>query len=101
MPDYGETEELLTTRRSESIQPGHEAVYGFDERAGESEPDYFPMNELMAFAAQNDQSWIIDRPLADLQSEMALIQVRLPEQSVAESMFLHNDGDRVASELAN
>ena len=52
--DYDQTEELLTTTRNESVQVGyrlarmlgHAIVYGFDERGGEGEPDYFPLGKV-------------------------------------------------------
>ena len=52
--DYDQTEELLTTTRNESVQVGyrlarmlgHANVYGFDERGGEGEPDYFPLGKV-------------------------------------------------------
>lgn len=100
LSDFADVDQLLATRRNESVQIGyrlarqlgHDAVYGFDEQPGEDEPDYFPMQPMMEFAAANDQSWIVEEILSDVRAQMAELQGDMAEQSVAETLMYHNNG---------
>jgi hypothetical protein len=104
LPDYAQTDALLATERSESVQIGfrlarqlgHEAVYGHDERGGEGEPDYFPMGEVQAFAEANEMMDELAAMFAEVGSMTTEQQEQLARQSIAESLFAHNDGAALA-----
>lgn len=106
LEDYAQTDELLTTDRNESIQIGyrlarmlgHSAVYGFDERSGEGEPDYFPMGRVQAFAQENGGIEQLNDMFGKVQARVAEEQAKLPVQSVAESLIFHNRRDLVDAE---
>lgn len=106
LDDYTEVEELLGTRRNESIQIGyriahllgHDAVYGFDEQPSAEEPNYFPMGEVQKFAAANGQMPLIEGLIASVQARVAEEERKQAEQSIAESLIPHNDPDLVDSE---
>lgn len=99
LESYAEVEELLTTSRNESFQIGfrladmlgHDAVYGIDERGGEGEPDYFPMGSVQAFAQANGQEDLLAELFAVVQQRTEEEQARLAEQTIAESLIVHND----------
>jgi hypothetical protein len=99
LESYAEVEELLTTSRNESFQIGfrladmlgHDAVYGIDERGGEGEPDYFPMGRVQAFAQANGQEDLLAELFAVVQQRTEEEQARLAEQTIAESLIVHND----------
>lgn len=101
--DYAKTDELLATDRNESIQlgyrlakrMGHSAVYGYDERPDEDEPDYFPMGKVQAFAQENGGMELLGSLFAEVQAMSAEEEAQLPEQSIAESLLKHNDTVRV------
>ncbi|MBD2842104.1 DUF5694 domain-containing protein [Erythrobacter rubeus] len=103
---YAEYGDLVTSQRSESVQVGyrvarmlgHEAVFGYDERGGPDEPDYFPMGKVMEFAKAAGQDGLIEELLAELQETVAAEQARLPEQSIAESLIFHNREDIVGAQ---
>ncbi|KWV95253.1 DUF5694 domain-containing protein [Erythrobacter sp. AP23] len=103
MADFDRTEELLKTKRNESIQVGyrlarklgHEAVYGYDEQPGEGEPDYFPMGRVQAFASEHGGQDLLASLFAEVQAMAAEEQARLPDQTIAESLLTHNDPARV------
>jgi hypothetical protein len=105
MADFDQTEELLKTTRNESVQVGyrlarqlgHAAVYGYDEQAGEGEPDYFPMGKVQAFAAENGGEELLGSLFGEVQAMVAEEQARLPEQTIAESLVTHNDPERVSA----
>lgn len=99
LESYAEVEELLTTSRNESFQIGfrladmlgHDAVYGIDERGGEGEPDYFPMGRVQAFVQANGQEDLLAELFAVVQQRTEEEQARLAEQTIAESLIVHND----------
>ncbi|WP_421992121.1 DUF5694 domain-containing protein [Qipengyuania sp.] len=105
MADFDRTEELLKTKRNESIQVGyrlarklgHEAVYGYDEQPGEGEPDYFPMGKVQAFASEHGGQDLLACLFAEVQAMAAEEQARLPDQTIAESLLTHNDPARVGA----
>ncbi|MBX7527231.1 DUF5694 domain-containing protein [Qipengyuania vesicularis] len=105
LPDYARTEELLGTRRNESVQIGfrlarqlgHDEVFGYDEQPGEGEPDYFPMGKVQSFAAENGGMELLQSLFDELQVMAAEEQAALPTQSIAESLLQHNDPDRVGA----
>jgi hypothetical protein len=105
MADFDRTEELLKTKRNESIQVGyrlarklgHEAVYGYDEQPGEGEPDYFPMGKVQAFASEHGGQDLLASLIAEVQAMAAEEQARLPDQTIAESLLTHNDPVRVGA----
>lgn len=103
LADFAQVDELLATRRNESIQIGyrladmlgHEAVYGFDERSSGDEPDYFPMGPVMQFAAQSGQQPLLDALLAKVRAQVAQDTADLARQSIARSLVSHNDAAAV------
>ncbi|ABC63046.1 DUF5694 domain-containing protein [Erythrobacter litoralis] len=103
LANFAEVDELLATRRNESIQIGyriadmldHRAVYGIDERADADEPNYFPMGEVQAVAADTDQSDIVAGLFAVVEKRVSEEQAKLAEQSIAQSLIWHNDPDVV------
>lgn len=103
--DYGRTQELLTSVRSESVQVGyrlarqlgHEHVYGFDEMAGEGEPDYFPFGKVQTYAQENGQSDILNSLIAHARAKAGQQQADLPNMSIAQSLLIHNDPDEIAA----
>lgn len=103
LPSYADTDELLRTKRNESYQIGyrlarqlgHDAVYGYDERGSEEEPDYFPMGKVQEFAAENGFAPLLGELFASIQQKMGEEQERLPNQNIAESLVFHNDPDIV------
>ncbi|RGP40265.1 hypothetical protein BPTFM16_00547 [Altererythrobacter insulae] len=106
LEDYARTEELLQTRRSESVQVGfrlarqlgHDAVYGYDEQPSEGEPDYFPMGKVMAFAQEHGGAELIAELLAEVQATIGAEQEKLPNQSIAESLIFHNMEGEVSAQ---
>lgn len=104
LSDYPDADALLTKDRSESVQIGyrlaqklgHDAIYGYDERGGENEPDYFPFGKVQAFAGANGRMGEIAAIFAEVEAMAAEQQERLATQSIAESLFVHNDGEALA-----
>ncbi|WP_086735788.1 DUF5694 domain-containing protein [Erythrobacter colymbi] len=104
LPDFAETDTLLKTSRSESIQIGfrlarllgHHAVYGYDERGGEGEPDYFPLDKVQAFAEANGMADELAAIFAEVEAMTSEQNARLGTQSIAVSLFDHNDGKALA-----
>lgn len=100
---FADADELLKTSRSESVQVGfrlaralgHETVYGYDERGGEGEPDYFPMGKVQEFAQANGGTEILEALFAEVEAMVADEQANLPGQSIGESLLAHNDADRL------
>ena len=98
---YADADRLIATNRSESYQVGfrvarlfgHEAVYGFDERGGEGEPDYFPIDRVMESAAANGQTAGIEQAFAELQARVQAQQATMAQQSIAEALMPHNDAE--------
>lgn len=104
LPKFSEMDALLTTSRSESVQIGyrlarqlgHQAVYGYDERGGEGEPDYFPIGDVQAFAEANGMTDDLAAIFAEVEALTAKQNKELATQSIAESLFVHNDGEALA-----
>lgn len=105
LASYQNTGELLGTKRSESIQVGyrlarklgHAAVYGYDERSDEGEPDYFPMGRVQQFAQANGGTEILEELFAEVQAMADEEQAKLPTQSIAQSLLKHNDSAAVSA----
>lgn len=105
MEGYARTDELLKTSRNETVQIGyrlgrklgHEAVYGYDEQPDDTEPDYFPMGKVQAFAQANDGMDLLVGLMAEVQAESARQDAERPEQSVAQSLLVHNDTARMST----
>jgi hypothetical protein len=103
-PAFAQTDALLTTSRSESVQIGfrlarllsHEAVYGYDEQGGAEEPDYFPFGEVQAFAKANGMMDDLAAMLAQAEAMATEQEVQLATQSISESLVAHNDGEALA-----
>ncbi|MEO1048438.1 MAG: DUF5694 domain-containing protein, partial [Pseudomonadota bacterium] len=100
MEAYERTDELLNSSRNETVQIGyrlgkllgHEAVYGYDERSDDGEPDYFPMGKVQAFASENGQMPILESLISEVQAISSEQDAQRPNQSVAQTLFEHNDG---------
>ncbi|MEM1196250.1 MAG: DUF5694 domain-containing protein [Pseudomonadota bacterium] len=96
---YARTQELLATSPNETVQIGyrlarqlgHRAVYGYDERSGEGEPDYFPLGSVQEFAQKNGQMELLGSLFASVQQKVGEEQAKLASQTVAESLMVHND----------
>ncbi|WP_209348693.1 DUF5694 domain-containing protein [Pontixanthobacter sp. CEM42] len=105
MEEYARADELLATSRNETVQIGyrlgvmlgHNAVYGYDERGGDSEPDYFPMGKVQAFAQANGGMELMGSLIAEIQAVADQETAERPSQTVAQSLLQHNDTDRVSS----
>ncbi|MBC2777516.1 DUF5694 domain-containing protein [Parasphingopyxis marina] len=93
------TPAMLGERRNEIVQIGyrlahrlgHEAVYGFDERGGEGEPDYFPFDAVQSYAAAHGQREIVDGLLAYIQAEVAAMSDFQRDHSIPENLMSSND----------
>lgn len=104
LPAFASADALLKTSRNESVQIGfrlarqlgHAAVYGHDERGGEGEPDYFPIDKVQAFAEANGLMEDFAAMFAEVEAMTREQQGRLAKQSIAESLFEHNDGGKIA-----
>ncbi|MEO0464355.1 MAG: DUF5694 domain-containing protein [Pseudomonadota bacterium] len=100
MDDYAKAVELLTTSRNETVQIGyrlglmlgHDAFYGYDERGGEGEPDYFPMGKVQAFAKNSGQMAVITDLIETVKVLSARQDASRAQQTVAQSLLVHNDG---------
>jgi hypothetical protein len=105
LPDYAQTEQLLRTTRNESVQVGyrlarmldHDKVYGFDERGGEGEPDYFPMGKVQEFAQEKGGTEILASLFAEVEAMVAEEQAGLADRSIAQSLLVHNDPARLVA----
>ncbi|WP_298465775.1 DUF5694 domain-containing protein [uncultured Erythrobacter sp.] len=105
LSDYANTDELLSTDRNESIQVGyrlgkqlgHEVVYGYDEQPSEGEPNYFPLGKVQAFAEANGGTELLGKLFAEVQAMATEEQAKLAQQSIAESLIMHNDTARVST----
>jgi len=106
LADFAHITQLLATDRNESIRIGyriaqmlnHGAVYGYDERQEEGEPDYFPMGRVQSFAQENGGMELLGRLIGEAQAMVAEEQAKLPQQSVAESLLNHNREDIVGAQ---
>lgn len=103
MSNYGQTNALLKTDRNESIQIGfrlgqklgHQAVYGYDERAEEGEPNYFPMGKVQSFAQKNGDMELLNSLITEVRAMTKEEEAKLSGQSIAESLLTHNDTEKV------
>jgi len=101
--NYSRADELLEISRNETVQIGfrlarmlgHEAVYGYDERGGPREPGYFPMGKVQAFAKESGQMPLIEGLIGEVQEMTAAQDARRAGQTVAQSLYVHNDGARL------
>lgn len=102
---YANADQLLRTKRSESVQIGyrlarklgHPHVYGYDERGGEGEPDYFPLGKVQDFATENGQAQILTDLFAEVQTVVDEEARQLPSQTVAQSLLSHNREDTLGA----
>ncbi|MEM8694464.1 MAG: DUF5694 domain-containing protein [Pseudomonadota bacterium] len=94
---------MLATERNESIQigyrlasrMGHDRVFGFDERPGEGEPDYFPMGRVNAFAEANSMQEDLQRLFAIVRAENDRQQAAQATQTLAQLLMTHNDPEQI------
>lgn len=96
---YARAQDLLGTSRDETVQIGfrlalllgHEVVFGFDERAGDGEPDYFPFGKMQEFAEASGQGEIVTNLIGGLQERMKEEEAKLASQSIPRSLMKDND----------
>lgn len=103
VPDY-ETFALsdLATERNEVEQIayrlarllGHSKVYGFDERPGEGEPDYFPYDKVQAYADGHGMSGTLTGLFDAVRAEAAETERLQSSRTVAELLLRENDPGR-------
>ncbi|WP_338245372.1 DUF5694 domain-containing protein [Aurantiacibacter hainanensis] len=94
-----EAETRIAESRNESyqigyrlaLQLGHDDVYGFDERGGEGEPDYFPLNAVQTFARDNGMLARLDALFALAEEEITSRSADDGECSIAANLLDHND----------
>lgn len=99
MESYARADELLSTDRNETVQIGyrvarhldHEAVYGFDEQSSDGEPNYFPFEAVQTFAKGNGDDELLQSLIGEAQMAAQADQAAMPDRSVAETLFRHND----------
>lgn len=99
LENYTRTQELLLTDRNETVQLGfrlahllgHEAVYGFDERPRDGEPDYFPFEAVQFFAQRSGQEDLLEALVGEVKTASEIENAAMQERSVAETLFHHND----------
>jgi hypothetical protein len=86
----GFTPEQLATNRNESAQIGyrlasrlgHATVHGIDEQPGEGEPDYFPLDPLLAYAEAHGEGERLAAMSAPLQAWLAAFEAKQETMSV-------------------
>lgn len=74
-----------------ALQLGHEDVYGFDERGGEGEPDYFPVQAAQEWAEANGVMPQFGALVGRVESIIAEISADDAECSIARNLVQHND----------
>lgn len=90
---------MLDNDRNEIVQIGyrlaallgHDHVFGFDERGGEGEPDYFPFGSVTSYAEEHGQSDIIDRLFDEVRARAEAESAAQSGRSIAESLIEQND----------
>ena len=101
LENYARTEQLLLTDRSETVQLGyrlahllgHEAVYGFDERSRDGEPDYFPFEAVQSFAQRSGHEDLLEALVAEVEAASEIENAAMQDRSVTETLFYHNDAE--------
>lgn len=91
--------EELATNRNENVQIGfrlarqlgHSEVYGFDERGGEGEPDYFQFGRVQAWANANGRGRVVEDTLAFFRATVAEEGRAQANHNVAELLLRQND----------
>ncbi|MBX7541995.1 DUF5694 domain-containing protein [Qipengyuania sphaerica] len=99
LESYARTEQLLQTERNETVQLGyrlarllgHEAVYGFDERSRDGEPDYFPFEAVQSFAQRSGHGELLETLVGQVEAASEVENAAIQKRSVAETLFHHND----------
>ncbi|MEM1246872.1 MAG: DUF5694 domain-containing protein [Acidobacteriota bacterium] len=98
LDSFAQARSMLEEVRNETVQIGfrlaqrlgHSSVFGYDERATEGEPDYFPIDRVQGFAAANDQEHVLDDLMAEMTRIVAKEEKALASQSIPESLVNHN-----------
>ena len=101
LENYARTEQLLLTDRNETVQLGyrlarllgHEAVYGFDERSRDGEPDYFPFEAVQSFAQRSGHEDLLEALVGEVEAASETENAAMQDRSVAETLFYHNDAE--------
>lgn len=70
---------------------GHDDVYGFDERGDEGEPDYFPMQTVQDYAAENGMMGEFGGLLGWAQEMVGDVSADNDNCSIAHNLLVHND----------
>lgn len=89
----------LATNRNETRQIafrlanqlGHKDVYGFDERPGPGEPEYFQWKRVEEFARKNGRAGEIDENIAYFKNHVAQFEREQSRKSVAGLLIGEND----------
>lgn len=74
-----------------ALRLGHEDVYGFDEQGEEGEPDYFPIQTVQQWAADNDAMADFGAMVGRVQAIVEEISADDAECSIARNLMQHND----------
>ncbi len=78
-------------------QLGLKQVYGIDEQPDEGEPDYFPFGKLMEHAKATGQEDILNKDIADVQSQAKTFGDSQKQKSIAELLISSNGEDLTAA----
>lgn len=106
IPDFSRfTTKDLASDRNEIVQIayrlahelGQEKVYGFDERPGEGEPDYFPLDDVKAYADANGMSPQYNALFESVRADVAQIERLQASTSIATLLKRENEADRTQS----
>lgn len=73
---------------------GHQKVYGFDERPGEGEPDYFPYGKVQAYADGHGMSARLTELFDVVKAQAAETERLQASHSIAQLLLRENDPER-------
>ena len=76
LENYARTEQLLLTDRNETVHfgyrlarlLGHEAVYGFDERSCDGEPDYLRFGSVQSFTQRSGHEVLLKALVGEVEA---------------------------------
>ena len=93
------TPSLLKTDRDERIQIGYRiaeraglrSVQGIDEQPDKSEPDYFPIGRVEAYAKAHGQKAYLDAAFATVQASARKFEAEQATTSIPRMLILYND----------
>ena len=93
------TPSLLKTDRDERIQIGYRiaeraglrSVQGIDEQPDKSEPDYFPIGRVEAYAKAHGQKAYLDAAFATVQASARMFEAEQATTSIPRMLIRYND----------